>query len=86
MDACKYGVSTVHITMAFGYDANALARLATWGMLLEASSKKNVGDKLTLTYVESTCRGNPQQYCRINYWLVAGGVMLHQVSRRFDRC
>lgn len=67
VDARKYGVSTMHITVAFGYIANAVERLAAWGMLLEAQSKKNVAARPTIMHVESVCHGNLQQYYRINY-------------------
>lgn len=87
IDACKYGLSTLPITMAFGYILNAMERLARWGVLLGAQPKQDVEDTHTHTHshVESVCQGNPQQYYRINYWLVAGGVMLHQVSREGGR-
>ena len=89
IDACKYGLSTLPITMAFGYVLNAMERLARWGVLLGAQPKQDVEDTHTHTHthshVESVFQGNPQQYYRINYWLVAGGVMLHRVSREGGR-
>lgn len=77
------------ISMAFGYILNAAEGLERWGVLLGAQLKEDVEDTHTHTHshvhVESGCHGNPQQYYRINYWLVAGGVMLHRVSREGGR-
>ena len=54
-------------------------KVSKMGMLLGAQPKTNVED--THIHVESMCHGTLQQYYRINYRLVAGGVKLHQASR-----
>lgn len=86
IEACKYRLRALPITMAYGCIRNAMERLARWGMLLGAQPKEDTEDTYTLRH---TCRvvrhGNPQQYYRINYWLLAGGVMLHWVSREGGR-
>lgn len=73
--------------MAFGYAVDAMERLARWDVLPGAQPKEDVEDVHThsLVHVESAHHGNQQQYYRINYWLVAGGVMLHRVSREGGR-
>lgn len=59
IDACKYGLSTLPITMAFGYILNAMERLARWGVLLGAQPKQDVEDTHTHTL---TCRvGVPRE-------------------------
>lgn len=86
IDECKNRLSSLPITMAFGYILNAMGRLARWGVLREARPAEDVAHTLTHTvHVESTCHGNPQQYYRINYWPVAAGIMLHRVSREGGR-
>lgn len=71
--------------MAFGHILNAMERVARRDMLLGAQPKEDVEDTHSHIHVDSACQGNPQQYYRINYWLVAGGVMLHRVSREGGR-
>lgn len=62
MDACKYRLRTLPITMAFGYILNAMERLARWGMLLGAQPKEDTEDTYTHSHihVELACHGNPQ--------------------------
>lgn len=54
IDVCKYRLSSLPITMAFGYILNAMERLVRWGMLPGAQPKEDVEDTHTQTY--STCR------------------------------
>ena len=65
IDACKYGLSTLPITMAFGYVLNAMERLARWGVLLGAQPKQDVEDTHTHTHTHThtlTCRvGVPRE-------------------------
>lgn len=53
IDACKYRLSALPITMAFGYILNAMERLARWGVRLGLQPKEDVEDTHTLTH---TCR------------------------------
>lgn len=71
--------------MAFGHNLNAMERLARWDVLLGAQPKEDVEDTHSHIHVDSVCHGILQQYYRINYWLDAGGVMLHRVSREPGR-
>lgn len=81
------GLKHLPITMAFEYILNAMEKSERWSVLLGAQPKKDVEDTHAHSHihVEAGCYGNLQQYYRINYWLLAGGVMLHRVSREGGR-
>lgn len=76
-DAWKYSLNTViPVTVTFGYLLNAERRLARWGMLL--GTKPNKDRRHTHLHSRRvSVSWESQHYHRINYWLVAGGVLLH---------
>lgn len=59
IDVCKYRLSSLPITMAFGYILNAMERLARLGVMLETQPKEDTYTHSHI-HVESVCHGNPQ--------------------------